>query len=93
MEPSSVAIDLVIWARSKFLKFYVFQLTTVFCLIMFGKNFEGGGREMFLESDGTHKQPYVPLRVSSNTWMWRDKSELTLRVATCFARQHLMEVF
>ena len=23
----------------------------------------------------------------------RDKSELTLRVATCFARQHLMEVF
>ena len=34
--PSLVAIDLVTWVRSKFLKFYVSQITTGFCLIMFG---------------------------------------------------------
>ena len=32
---SSVAIDQVIWARSKFLKSYVFQVKMAFCLIMF----------------------------------------------------------
>ena len=48
---------------------------------------------MFLESDETHKQPSVPLKESSNTWMWRDKSKLTLHMASCFVRQHLMEVF
>ena len=48
---------------------------------------------MFLESDKTHKQPSVPLKESSNNWMWHDKSKLTLHVATCSVERHLMEIF
>ena len=73
---TAVAIDQV--------KSYVFQITTVFCLIMFGGNPCERGTRIILESDETHKQPSVPLKESSNTWMWSDKSKLTLHVAYPF---------